>query len=64
MFTAIFTKGGNFCEFLLSSLGNTAFPKWGLLLKKRICSMGADSFLKELTPNSKESKKENNSYFP
>ena len=34
MFSAIFTKEGNFCDFLFASLGNKAHPKRGLHLKE------------------------------
>ena len=33
-----------------ASLDNTALPKWGLLLKERICSRRSKSFLQELAP--------------
>ena len=37
-FSAIFTKGDNFCDFLFATLDNEAPLKWGLLLEERICS--------------------------
>ena len=35
MFSIIFTKGNNFCDFLFASLVDidTAFPNWGFILK-------------------------------
>ena len=35
-FSAIFTKGNNFYDFLFASLDNIALPKGILLLKERI----------------------------
>ena len=45
-FSAMFSKGDNLCDFL----ENEVFPKWGLLLKKRLYSNGPHSFLHEMTP--------------
>ena len=33
-FSAIFTKGNNFCDFLLVSLADEAFPRGGLYTHK------------------------------
>ena len=49
-FSAIFTKGNNFCDFLFAALDEIALPNSGILLMERICSLGANSFLYELTP--------------
>ena len=38
MVSAILTKGNNFFDFLFASLEDRALPKWGLLLKEKICS--------------------------
>ena len=45
MFSAIFTKEHNFCDFLLASLHNKTFQIIGLLVKEIIASREADSFL-------------------
>ena len=37
-FSAIFTGGNNFCDFLFTFLEDKAFPTGGLLLKVRLCS--------------------------
>ena len=37
IFFAMFSKGGNFLDFLFAYLDDEVFSKWGLLLKKRIC---------------------------
>ena len=39
MFSTIFTRGNNFCDFLFAFLDETALLKWDLLLQKRICSI-------------------------
>ena len=49
-FSSMFSKGDNFLDFLLAYLEDEVFPKWGLFLKERICSMGANSFSYEMTP--------------
>ena len=38
------SKGDNFRNFLFANLADENFPKWGLLLKKRICSDGSKFF--------------------
>lgn len=38
-FSAIFTKGNNFSDFLFVPLYNKVLPKLGLLVTERICSM-------------------------
>ena len=43
-------EGDNFHDFLFAFLEDEVFPKWSLLLKERICLMGANSFLYERTP--------------
>ena len=45
-FYAMFSKGDNFRGFLFAYLEDKVFSKWGLLLKKRICSLGANPFFK------------------
>ena len=49
-----FTKGTNFCVLLFAFQDEKALLKWGLLFNERICSIGANSFIKELTPIEKE----------
>ena len=52
---ASFTKGTNFCVLLFAFQDEKALLKWGLLFNERICSiLGANSFIKELTPIEKE----------
>ena len=36
-FSAIFTKGNNFFDFLFGSLDKAILPIWGELLQERIC---------------------------
>ena len=43
-FSAVVTKGNNFCDLLIASLGDNALPTWGLLLKERICSLRSKFF--------------------
>ena len=43
-FTAMFSKGDNFRDFLLAYLENIVFLKWGPFLKERICSDGSKCF--------------------
>ena len=43
-YSAIFMKGDNFYDFLFASLDKVTLSKWGLLLKKRICSYGSKFF--------------------
>ena len=38
MFSAIFAKENNICDFLFALLGDLELLKWDLLLKERICS--------------------------
>ena len=45
-----FKMGNNFGDSLFVSLDKEAFLKLGLLLKKRICSIGANSFLQGFDP--------------
>ena len=49
-FSAMFSKGDHFRDSQFAYLEDEVFPKWGLFLKKRICSDGANSFLYEMTP--------------
>ena len=52
-FSVICIKGNNFSDFLFGFLEDKVLPKWGLLLKERICSFifqRANSSLEELTP--------------
>ena len=42
-FSAMFSKGDNFCE-LLAYLEDKVVPKWGLLVRERICSSGSRFF--------------------
>ena len=44
-----FSKGDNLCDNLFASMDNIALSKCGQLLMERICSIGANSFHKELT---------------
>ena len=37
-FSAMFTKGDHFCDFLFAHLEDKVFPKWDLLFEERICS--------------------------
>ena len=43
-FFAMFSKGDNFRDFLFAYLEDEIFPKWGLLLKERLCSDGDKFF--------------------
>ena len=45
IFFDIFTKGNNFCDILFAFLDKEALSKLNLVVKERICSMGANSFL-------------------
>ena len=56
-FSAIFTKN-NYCDFLFASRRETAIPKGGMLLKKRIFS-NKSKFFSELTWEGKGSKNDN-----
>ena len=58
-FSAIFTTGGNFCDFLFASLEEGALSNSGLLLKKRICSMMSKFFSFRVDSNSKGRQNEN-----
>ena len=42
--STIYSKGDNFHDFLLAYLEDEVFPKWGLCLKERICSIGSKFF--------------------
>ena len=44
-YSAMLSKGDNFCEFLFAYLEDEVFPKWGLLLRKEFALMRANSFL-------------------
>ena len=44
LFSAIFTKGNNFRDFLFASLDNIALPTCGLHFMERICSKRRKSF--------------------
>ena len=44
-FSAIFTKGKNFCGFVSASLDDETVQKWGLLLNENFASVGANSIL-------------------
>ena len=39
IFSAMFSKGDNFCDFLFAYLVDEVFPKCGLRLKESICSL-------------------------
>ena len=43
-FSAMFSKGDNFGDFLFAYLRDEVFPKWGQLLKEWICSDGSKFF--------------------
>ena len=49
-FSAIYSKGDNFCDFLFAYLNDKVFSKWGLLLKERICSLGSKFFSLRVDP--------------
>ena len=51
IFSATFTKGNSFGEFLFASLDQEAVLKWGLLLKERICSCRSKFFPLRGDPN-------------
>ena len=47
---AMFSKGDKFCIFMFAYVDNEGFPpKWGRLIKERIYSTGANSFLHDMT---------------
>ena len=49
-FSAIFTKGTNFYDFLFASVDDETLTKWaGKDLRTRICSHGGNCLLYELT---------------
>ena len=50
MFSAVCTKGNNFCNFLFASLDKTALSKWGPLLRERIGSLGSQFFPLRVDP--------------
>ena len=50
-FSAMFSKGYNFHYFLFAYLEDKVFPKWGLLLKKRICSKRSKFFPFRVEPH-------------
>ena len=60
-FSAIFTKGNNFHDFLLAILEYKVHPKWGLLLKARICSQGSQFLPLRVDPTEKGDRTENDS---
>ena len=45
------SKGDSFLDFLFANLDIEIVPKWGLLLKERICSDRNKFFSLELTPD-------------
>ena len=45
-FSALFSKGDNFPDFMCAYLEYKVLLKWGLLLKERICSSGSKFFFK------------------
>ena len=58
-FSAIFAKGNSFYDFQFTFLKDRTFPKWGLLLKERICSSRSKFFPLRVVPIDKGSKNEN-----
>ena len=58
-FSTIFAKGNNFCDFLFAFPGQCSLFIIGSTLKGKNLLIGANSFLKELTPNEIEDKNEN-----
>ena len=44
IFSGMFLKRDNFGDLLFAYLEDEVFPKWGLLLKKGICSYGSKFF--------------------
>ena len=61
LFSTLFTKGNYFCYFLFTSLKRKTNRVYSL--RKEFAPLGANSFLKELTPIEK-SQNENDSCFP
>ena len=57
---AIFTMGKNFCDFLFASLDEEDPWKWGLLLKKKICSCRSKFFPFRVYPFEKGDLSKNN----
>ena len=51
--------GNCFCEFPFISMDSQTFSKGDQLLMERICSLGANSFLYELTPFGNGGKNQN-----
>ena len=58
-FSAIIKKVNNFSELLFDFLDNHALPKWGLLLKERICSCKSKFFLLKAGPTLRRQQKMN-----
>ena len=58
-FSAIFTTGGNFCDFLFASPEEGGPSNSGLLLKKRICCMLSKLFSFRVDSDSKGRQNEN-----
>ena len=50
IFFSMFSKGGNFRNFPFAYLEDEIDPKWGLLLKERICSDGSKFFSLRVDP--------------
>ena len=50
IFSPIFIKEDNFCDFLLAFLGDEALPNRGLLLQERICSCRSKFFPVRVDP--------------
>ena len=49
-FSAMISKGDNFCHFLFASLADIALLNWGLPLKERICSKRSKFFPLRVKP--------------
>ena len=49
----------NFCDFLFAYVEDVVFPKWGLLLKERICSSWSKFFSVRVDPTEMGGKNEN-----
>ena len=58
-FSATFTKGNNFCDFLFAFPDNKTIPKWDLFLKEKLCSYGSKFCPSQVDPTEMGSKIEN-----
>ena len=44
-FSAKFTTGNNYCEFLVTSVDNKVLPKWSIFIRKEFAPVAANSLL-------------------